>query len=59
MSIKISAVCAHCKEQSSEPSLEFDFAEQTFYYVCPKCLKSNKIVLKVENKPFPKPKRMR
>jgi len=57
--VHIKVVCSNCCYNNDEPVLEINFKDQTLYYICPQCKTENKIVLKIENKPYPKSKRLR
>ena len=56
--VNIQVVCAHCKNNDTEPSLEINFKDKKIYYVCSKCRKENEIDLNVTNPYLPKPKRL-
>lgn len=54
------SVCKHCREHfSEEATVEFNFAEQKIYFLCPKCKKMNEIDLNPKTYlPYPKPRRI-
>ena len=56
--MNITAVCSYCSFNDKDPNLEINFKDQVIYYVCKECKKESKISLKIENKPFPKMRRM-
>lgn len=56
--MKITAVCSHCRHHDTDPNLEINFRDGVVYYVCEECRKESKILLKADNKPLPKMRRM-
>jgi hypothetical protein len=53
---KFYVVCEHCFHNNSKnPTVEFNFKEQSIHYVCPECRKRSKMTLK-SNTPMPFPK---
>ena len=52
-------VCGKCFHSNTDPNIEINFRDQCIYYVCPQCGEQNKIMLKIENKPFAKVRSMR
>lgn len=51
-------VCEYCLKNNNDPSIEFNFKDKKIYYYCPFCKKNNEIILKIENKPYPKSRRI-
>ena len=58
--IKIVCVCKCGNSDYDEGTLEINFRDSKIYYVCPKCRKTNKMQLKLEEKaePLPRIKRL-
>jgi len=54
----ITVVCEKCLNSDKDPNIEIDFKDQSIYYICPKCKNENSIILKIECKPYPKPRGM-
>lgn len=56
--MKLTAICEFCLKNNEDPIMEVNFKDQKIYYICPFCKKHNEIILKIENKPYPKPRRL-
>jgi Zn finger protein HypA/HybF involved in hydrogenase expression len=56
--MRLVVVCEHCLNSDKDPAIEINFKDQTLYYVCPSCRKENKIILRIDTKPYPKSRRM-
>ena len=54
----ITAICEKCLNSDKDPNIEIDFKDQSIYYICPKCKNENSIILKIECRPYPKPRGM-
>ena len=54
----ITTVCSNCRHHDSDPNIEINFKDGVVYYMCPECKKESQIKLKVENRPFPKSRRL-
>jgi predicted RNA-binding Zn-ribbon protein involved in translation (DUF1610 family) len=52
--MKITTVCAHCRNHDIDPQIEINFRDGVVYYMCPECKKESTISLKAENKPWVK-----
>ena len=52
--MKITVVCAYCRNHDKEPIMEINFRDGIIYYMCPECKKESQISLKVKNKPLPR-----
>lgn len=49
------AVCKFCFHSNQNAVVEFNFRDETIYYICPECKKPNKMSMKPFN-PTPYPK---
>jgi len=56
--MQITVVCEKCLHNETDPAIEFNFKDQALYYWCPNCKHMNKILLKIENKPLPRSRRL-
>lgn len=57
--MKITVICAKCRNYNKDPNLEINFKESIIYYICPECKKENKITLQSSYTPYPSGKRLR
>lgn len=57
--MKITVICAKCRNYDKDPNLEINFKDSTIYYMCSECKKENKISLQNEYIAYPKGKRLR
>ena len=57
--VKIITVCGFCGEHDNDEStIEINFRDSTLYFVCPKCKKTNTLILKPPPKSLPRISRM-
>lgn len=56
--MKITVVCAHCRNHDNDPNIEINFKDGMVYYICTECKKESKISLIAPSRPLPKSRRM-
>jgi hypothetical protein len=56
--MEITVVCSFCRCHDIDPKIEINFKDGKIYYVCKDCKKENSFSLVVQNKPFPKTRRI-
>ncbi len=52
--MKIYCVCKCGEHTSDEATIEINFRDECLYFVCPKCNKENKLMLKAASTPLPR-----
>lgn len=59
--MKIVCVCSKCRHHEHEAVMEFNFADEKIYWICPECQAENKLDFENKNKlaPLPKTARLR
>ena len=56
--MKIYCVCTCGEHSVDDATIEINFRDSTIYFVCPKCKKQHRMILKEPPKALPRIKRM-